>query len=536
MADNDGTNELSWLGEQLTKGRISRRTFMGRAAALGVGTALATSLCARAVSAAEPKKGGHLRAGVGHGSTTDSLDPATFENAFMSNGVGYAINNHMAELGTSGQLEPELAESWEASDDAAQWVFKIRPGVEFHNGKTVDADDVVASVNHHRGEDSKSAAKPLLVQLKDIKADGKDTVLVELDGGNADFPFIISDYHIAILPSSEGKVDWASGVGAGGYTIKNFEPGVRADFVRHPNYWKEDRAHFDSAEQLSITDVTARTNALSTGEIDVMDRVDIKTLNLLQRNTDLKVEETTGTAHYTFAMRTDTAPFDNNDVRLALKYGLDREALLQTVLRGHGAIGNDHPISTANRYHASELPQKKLDPDKAKFHMKQAGLTELTVPLHAADAAFAGAVDAAVLYQEHARKAGITIEVVREPNDGYWSNVWMKKPWSAVYWGGRPTEDWMFSTAYASGASWNDTFWEHEKFNQLLIGARAELNEDKRREMYVEMQRIVSDEGGVVVPLFNNYIFAMSTKVEHGPMQGNWDLDGGKFIERWWFA
>jgi peptide/nickel transport system substrate-binding protein len=94
----------------------------------------------------------------------------------------------------------------------------------------------------------------------------------------------------------------------------------------------------------------------------------------------------------------------------------------------------------------------------------------------------------------------------------------------------------MFSTAYASGASWNDTFWEHERFNQLLIEARAELDEAKRREMYVEMQTIVSDEGGVVVPLFNNYVFAMSNKVDHGPMQGNWDLDGGKFIERWWFA
>jgi peptide/nickel transport system substrate-binding protein len=527
---------INELERMLATGKISRREFMAQTTALGAAAALSPMLLSGTAQAAEPKKGGHLRVGVGHGSTTDSLDPATFENAFMSNGVGYAINNHMAELGSSGELEPELAESWEASDDAVTWVFKVRKGVEFHNGKTVDADDVVASVNHHRGDDSKSAAKPLLVQLKDIKADGKDTVVVELDGGNADFPFIISDYHIAILPSSEGKIDWASGVGAGGYTIENFEPGVRADFKRHPNYWKEGRAHFDSAEQLSITDVAARTNALTTGEIDVMDRVDIKTLNLLKRNTDLKIEETTGTAHYTFAMRTDTPPFDNNEVRLALKYALDRDALLQTVLRGHGAIGNDHPISTANRYHATELPQRTYDPDKAKFHMKQAGLTELTVPLHAADAAFAGAVDAAVLYQEHAKKAGITIEVVREPNDGYWSNVWMNKPWCAVYWGGRPTEDWMFSTAYASGASWNDSFWEHEKFNRLLIEARAELNESKRREMYVEMQTIVSDEGGVVIPLFNNYVFAMSTKVDHGPMQGNWDMDGGKFFERWWFA
>ena len=527
--------DLKDLESRLAKGEIDRRTFIGGALALGMTVTAAASLASKA-EAATPKKGGHFRAGMGHGSTTDSLDPATFENNFISSGVGYTIHNHIAEVGTGGDLEPELAESWEASDDAVTWFFKVRKGVEFHNGKTLDADDIVASVNHHRGEDSKSAAKPLLESLKNIKADGKDTVVVELTGGNADFPFIVSDYHIAILPSKDGKVDWQSGIGAGGYTLKNFEPGVRADFERSPNYWKEGRAHFDSVELISIIDVTARTNALATGETDVMDRCDIKTLSLLERNTKVKIGETTGTAHYSIPMRTDTPPFDDNHVRLALKYALDREALLRTVLRGHGAIGNDHPISTANRYHASELPQRTFDPDKAKFHMKQAGLTELTVPLHAADAAFGGAVDAAVLYKAHAAEAGITIDVVREPNDGYWSNVWMKKPWCMCYWSGRPTEDWMFSTAYSESASWNDTFWQHEKFNKLLVEARAELNEAKRREMYVEMQSILRDEGGVVIPLFNNNVFAMSTKVQHGPMGGNWDLDGGKFIERWWFA
>ncbi len=524
------------LKHELAEGRLSRRAFLERATALGLTMAAATTMMSQPAKA--QSKGGHFRAGMGHGSTTDSLDPATYENGFMNTGLGYAIHNHISEIGTSGDIEPELAESWEASDDAVTWTFKIRKGVEFHNGKTLDADDVVASVNHHRGEDSKSAAKPLLEPVTDIKADGKDTVVVTLESGNADFPFIISDYHIAIMPSKDGTVDWQSGTGTAGYILESFEPGVRADFKRNPNYWKEGRAHFDSVELISITDVAARTNALATGEIDVMDRCDIKTLSLLQRNPNVKVEETTGTAHYSIPMRTDTAPFDNNDVRQALKYALDRDALLQTVLRGHGAIGNDHPISTANRYHATtdELPQKNFDPDKVKFHLNKAGLTELTVPLHAADAAFGGAVDAAVLYQEHAGRAGVTIDVIREPNDGYWSNVWMAKPWCMCYWGGRPTEDWMFSTAYADGASWNDSFWKHERFNKLLIEARAELNEAKRRDMYVEMQRIVSDEGGVVVPLFNNYVFAMAKNVEHGPMQGNWDLDGGKFIERWWFG
>ena len=534
MSERDDDKKLSWLENRLRLGAISRREFMGRTAVLGVTTALATTMASHAI-AATPKMGGHLRAGIGHGSTTDSLDPATYENSWIS-GVNYAVHNHIAEVDMNGNLVPELAESWEASDDASTWRFKIRQGVEFHNGKTLDAEDVLASVNHHRGEDTTSAAKPLLEPITDIRIDGKDTLVVSLSGGNADFPFTISDYHIAIMPSEDGVVDVRSGNGTGAYKLENFDPGVRADFTRHPNYFKEGFAHFDSFELLSIIDVTARTNALTTGEIDVMDRVDIKTLSMLERVSNIRVDETTGYAHYSVPMRTDTPPFDDNNVRMALKLALDREAMLRTVLRGHGSVGNDHPISTANRYHASELPQRTYDPDKAKWHLKQAGLSSLEVDLSAADSAFAGAVDAAVIYKEHAAKAGITINVIREPNDGYWSAVWMNKPWGMCYWGGRSTENDMFTTAYAAGADWNDSFWEHERFNELLVEARAELDDTKRREMYGEMQLIVRDEGGVVVPMFNNYIFAMSTKVQHAQMAGNGDLDGGKFMERWWFA
>ena len=370
-----------------------------------------------------------------------------------------------------------------------------------------------------------------------MKADGKHVLAVTLDGGNADFPFVLNDYHLAIVPgNADGKIEATSGIGCGSYVLQSFDPGVRSEFKRNPNHYREEYGNFDEGELLSIGDIAARTNALTTGEVDVADRLDIKTLHLLKRNKNVKILETSGTAHYSMPMRTDTAPFDNNDVRLALKYGVDREALLQNVLRGHGSVGNDHPISTANRYYNPDIPQKAYDPDKSKFHLKKAGLESLKVDLSAADAAYAGAVDAAVLFKEHAAKAGIDINVVREPNDGYWSSVWMKKPWCMCYWGGRPTEDWMFSTAYSAGAKWNDTFWSHEKFNQLLLAARSELDDAKRREMYGEMQRIVSDEGGVVIAMFNNYIFASSTKVaQPDVMAANWTLDGNRAMDRWWF-
>ena len=527
--------KLDKLKRMLASGTIDRREFMGRALAAGATVALASTLASTALKAATPKKGGKLRIGIGAGSTTDTLDPATFTDNYMQF-VGYGLRNHLTEVSNTGELIPELAESFDASPDAVTWTFKLRKGIEFHNGKTLDADDVVTSINHHRGEDSTSAAKAILASIESVKADGKDTVVFKLSGGSADFPYLVSDYHVAIMPAKDGKLDPLSGVGTGSYILQSYEPGVRAKLKRNPNYWKAGRGHFDEAEALVITDVTARTNALSTGEIDAMDRSDIKTVHLLKRRKGIRIEETSGTQHFTFAMHTDKAPFDDNHVRLALKYAVDREALLKTILRGHGVLGNDHPIGRSNFYHASDLPQRAYDPDKAKFHLKKAGLSSLKLDLSAADAAFGGAVDAAVLYKEHAAKAGIEINVVREPNDGYWSNVWLKKPWSAVYWGGRPTEDWMFSTAYAEGVPWNDTYWSHKRFNELLVIARAELDQAKRREMYFEMQKIVSDEGGVVVPMFANYVFAMSDKVQHDEMSADKDLDGTKGMERWWFA
>ncbi|UCC53631.1 MAG: hypothetical protein JSV68_06580 [Anaerolineaceae bacterium] len=199
-------------------------------------------------------------------------------------------------------------------------------------------------------------------------------------------------------------------------------------------------------------------------------------------------------------------------------------------------MGNDHPIGRNQRFFASELPQRKYDPDKARYHLKKAGLEDLTFKLHTSDAAFAGAVDAAVLYKNHAAKAGIKIDVVKEPKDGYWSNVWMKKPWSFCFWSGRVTEDWMFSVAFAADAGWNDTFWKHERFNKLLKAARAELDNKKRREMYVEMQRLVSDEGAVVIPMFAADLTGVSTKLRYENVAADWEMDGMRAPERWWFG
>jgi peptide/nickel transport system substrate-binding protein len=338
------------------------------------------------------------------------------------------------------------------------------------------------------------------------------------------------------MPANEdGTADWESYVGTGGYTLEAFEPGVRATLKRNPNYWKPNRAHIDEIEVISISDPAARQNALVTGEVDYITSVDLKTVSLLSRRPGINIEESTGYLHYTAPMITTSSPYDNNELRLALKHGINREELVQKVLRGHGTVANDQPIAPTIPF-AADLEQRTYDPDKAKFHLKKAGYDNIKLELSASDGAYSGAVDAAVLMKEHLAAAGMDIDVIREPADGYWSNVWMKKNWCQCYWGGRPTCDWMFTTAYEAGGSWNDTFWANDRFNVLLKQGRAELNNDNRAEIYAEMQQIVRDDGGAAIWGFANYVNAGSDKVQHGATAANWDMDGARFAERWWVA
>ena len=524
------------MSKKHNKGSLSlhsdRRTVLvGGTAAVGA-VSLGLSVTALAQT---PPKGGKFVVGISNGASTDTLDPATFSSALQIF-LGYSLRNNLTEIGSDGSLKPELAESWE-SDDAKTWSFKLRNGVVFHNGKSLDANDVVESLKLHLGPDSASGAASLLEAVTSVAADGNERVTVELSQANADFPFILSDYHFNILPvGSDGSLD-TSGVGTGGYVLENYDPGVRTLLTRNDGYWKEGAAFFDAGEVVLINDPTARGSALMSGDIDAINEADTRTAALMADNSDVIVESVPSGFHPTFAMRTDMAPFDNNDVRLALKYGIDRQALVDIIQGGYGSVANDQPIAPSMPFYDPSLEQRPYDPDRAKHHLKEAGLESLQVQLSAADGIWPGCVDAATMYREQAMPSGIDIEVIREPNDGYWSDVWLVKPFVSSAWGARPTADMIFTQAYAAGGAWNETAFENARFNELLVAARAELDDSKRAEMYSEMQRLVHDNSGAVIPFFRNHVYARRTSIEHsGQLASNWQLDGYKAMERWWAA
>lgn len=523
------------MAEEAKRGRVSRRDFMNYSLAAGLTASTASGLWTTA-AAAQPKKGGTFRWGIHDGNTSDTHDPGTYVTRQMIF-LAHQYRSYLTLIEPDNSLGPDLATSWEATPDAAEWTFELHPDATFHSGKPVTADDVIASLNHHRGESTTSAAKALLTDVTDISKDGDHTVIIKLGRGIADLPWLMTDYHFAICPANEdGTIDWQSGDGCGPYKIDSGEFGVQWQLSRHDG-WHGEGAYFDNVVMLILNDPNARQTALVTGDVDCVSLVDLKTLALLERNPNIQVDNIPSGAAITMPMHCDTAPFDDVNVRTALKLAMNRDDIIEKIAFGAATKGNDFHLSPAQPFWPDDIPQHEYDPDQAKSLLKKAGHDGLSINLSSAESVFSGAVDMCVLYAEHAKAAGININVVREPNDGYYSDVWLKKPFQAVSWGARPTPDVMFTLAYKSDAAWNESRWQNERFNELLLQAKSELDDSLRAEMYREMCLLMHDDGGTLLPFFNNFVYARGKNVQRpDQVAASWACDGARAPSRWWFA
>lgn len=527
------SQELKYLLTLAAQGKTSRRAFLGKAAAAGISGVVANTLLASAVRAEGPKQGGLIRAGMQGGESTNSLDPAlaASEAPFMTN---MTWGEMLVNVTPTGEIDLRIAEDVSSSPDATEWTFKIRKGVEYHNGQTVTADDVVATLRRHTDEKSQSGALGIVQGISEMSAEG-DMVKLKLSSANADLPFLMADYHLVIQPG--GGIDKPdAGIGAGAYKIEVFEPGVQVGFSKHANYFDSNVGHADQVEILIINDNTARTAALQSGQIHMMNRVDPKVAALLKGATGVRVENAAGKGHYVFIMRSDAAPFDNNDMRMALKHAIKRQEMVDKILGGLGSVGNDFPINSSYPLFDDSIEQREYDAAKAKEYYDKTGHDGSPIILHAGNAAFPGAVDAANLFAASAQAAGIPLQVKLEPDDGYWSNIWNVVPFCASYWGGRPVQDQMYSTAYLSTADWNDTAFKNAEFDDLLLKARGELDAAKRKEDYAKMARILHDEGGLILPMFNDWVEGVRDEIAGWINDPNQEMMNGLALSRCWLA
>jgi peptide/nickel transport system substrate-binding protein len=312
--------------------------------------------------------------------------------------------------------------------------------------------------------------------------------------------------HFAIV--KDGTTDFSKGNGTGPFLCKEFQPGVQSLAVRNPNYWKPGKPYLDEIEIFSIQDETARLNALLAGDIHIAAKLSMRFAQRARTAANVAVLETPSGGYNDFILRQDSELTRNPDLVLALKYLQDRKQLQALV---GGVIANDQPIDPSNRYFDPTLPQRPFDQEKAKFHLKKAGIGSASLPLYV----MAGntMADQALLLQQSALQAGLKIDLQRMPKDGYWSSVWFKHPFTGGSINPRPSADALLTLMFKSDSAWNESGWKSEKFDSLLVQARGETDETKRKAMYSEMQGIISDQGSILIPNFLSFYDAHSAKV-----------------------
>jgi len=501
--------------------RLDRRSLLKTGAAAGVLAASGLPLGAAA------RRGGVLRLGVGGARISDSWDARTHAGQFMIMAGHGAVFDTLTQVAASGELIGELAERWEASADAKLWTFTLRKGVEFHNGKLFDADDVIASLRLHLDQTVRSPACGIVASISEMTAVETHKVQFRLAAPNADFPFLLADYHLCIYPSEDLDLALAQGIGTGLYKVIGFEPGQRAMLGRVQGHYKDGKeGWFDAVELVALNDPTARARALMSGQVDAINDFDLALKTELSAHKSLRLSDVVGNQHLGFSTRADQAPFHDVNLRRALKHSVDRQAIVDQALFGHGRVAQDHPIGPVNQFRAMGA-DAAYDPDKARFYLRKAGVKQLsvTVPAEAQDHS---AMDRlASVFAVSAGDAGLSVIPQASSKD---------LTLQASVWSGRITEDWMF-TMMASDSPWNASHWDNPQFQHLLLSARAELSTAKRQSHYQEMQALMSDEGGALIPAFAHFADAHHHRLRHGAQVGNlYAQDSGRMIERWWFA
>jgi peptide/nickel transport system substrate-binding protein len=448
----------------------------------------------------------------------DPINQPSTENSIM---VG-AVYNRLMDLDDNFQVHPELAEAWESNPEGTEWTFHLRQGVKFHDGKEFTAADVAYTFKRliDPASGSEAAATLAFLNPDGIIAADDYTVKFVLDKPVVELPVLITTKNTWIVPDrATGEQLRLKAVGTGPFMPVDFDPAAQPHlFVKNPSYWEAGLPKAECLEFFTIQEATTRNAALLSGEVDLVQSVDYATLPTLQGNPDIEIMPTGPGTSMVLAMWVDTAPFDDVRVRQALKKVIDRQAMLDTVLLGYGAIGDDNPVPPTHPCAwRSEVPAR--DVEGAKALLAEAGYGPagtLRVPLKIdfyGGEYIPGATAMAQLFKEQAAEAGIEVNLIIGPAAEHWDNVWLKQSFVGSGWLARHPGEGL-AIAYRSNAQYPETHWFRDDFDAILDAANTEPDAEKRCGLYKGASKMLAEEGGAIIPLFQSVVAAMRTECE----------------------
>jgi peptide/nickel transport system substrate-binding protein len=541
------------LIDELAAGKISRREFVRRGAVLGLSLPALSFIAAACggdddggdgsatgatdTTGGAPQEGGTLRTALI--TPAGALDPLTVGD-----------EGGLAVLGQSGEylawsddelmLQPRIAESWEPNGDGSVWTFAIRQGVTFHDGTPLTAEDVVATIEYHLGNESNAlSALGGVLSAGNTELVDETTVQFTLDAPNGNFPYLVSsdNYNLIVLPKTFTG-DWESTfVGTGPWKLEAYTPEVGATYLRNPDYWDTSRVPLAERSEVKFyEDEQARVIALQGGEVDVVSNFSVAGGGALLGDPAYTVIELRASQHRVIHMRVDMEPFTDRRVRQAMALALDRQALVDGLFEGRADVGNDSPFAPVFPSTDPSVTQRAQDVEQAKQLLQAAGKGGgLAVTLES----WQGfeIPDLAVLVQNAAEEIGVTVELQITDDGAYYGDYtyggsrWLDSPFGITDWGHRGVPNVFLASALGSDGIYNAPHFKNAAFDKLLADYVAAFDLDSQRAVAGQIQQLLLDETPAIVPYF--YFHLAATKNVQGVEptgMGHFDLTRAGFV------
>lgn len=505
----------------LANDAVGRRSVLkgAGAALLAVGSAGLVAACTDSSSGPKqspgasgsgvPQRGGQLRAGITGGAMDDSISIFTpGSNTNIARVV--ALHDPLVYFDSNAQLQYRLATEMTPSSDVRTWTIHLREDVEFHDGKSMTADDVIYTLQQIGlpANNAYGASNLAIVDLANLKKMDPYTVEVPLKAPSSIFNYSIASFQFCVIPVG---YDPSNPVGTGAFKYKSFTPGVESTFVRNPNYWNNNEPYVDELVITNFADEVSQTNALVGGQVDVVQGLSSASVQAVESG-GAKLVISDGGALYSLGMRVDVKPFDDVRVRQALKLIVDRDQMLEQVFLGNGTIGND-VFSPWDPQGNSDLPQREQDIDQARSLLKQAGYdNDLQIELTISGTS-AGDQTSAEVFAQQAKDAGVDVKI-NKVSEEVFNNGYPNWDFSIVFASYRPYVP-TVSLVTKSDAPFNTTHFQDAAYDELYSEVIATVDTNEQTELIHEMQQIDYDQGGNLIPFFPPVIDGTSTRV-HG--------------------
>lgn len=303
------------------------------------------------------------------------LDPTSAAAAAIDEIVYANIYEGLTRFEADGSVTPALAQSWEISEDGLSYTFKLREGVEYHDGAAFDAEDVKFSLDRAMADDSTNAQKALFAGIDSVNVIDPLSVEITLKAPNGALLFNLAWGDAIIIDQSDVETLATSPVGTGPFKFSKWVQGDNIQIAKFDGYWGE-AAKLDKATFKFISDPTAAFASLMAGDVDAFP-VFPAPENLAQFEADPRFSVIVGSTEGETILAINNAqpPFDNVLVRKALSHAIDRSAIIDGAMFGYGTPIGSH-FAPHNPAYVDLTGNSQYDPEKAKALLAEAGFAD----------------------------------------------------------------------------------------------------------------------------------------------------------------